>query len=46
VLLKFSEESVTDAGDSMLISTDKEGLESIQKFSGMIKSKEVKYPTG
>ena len=44
--IKFSEESTCDNRDSILFSTDKEGLESIKKLSGVIKSREFKYPTG
>lgn len=46
VEIKFSDESVTDAGDSMIISADTQGLENIQKFTGVIKSRTIKYPSG
>ena len=46
VTINFSEETQTDPGDSIIISSDPNGENSVQKFSGHL-SKEVRtFPSG
>ena len=44
--IKFSEESMTDDGDSIIFSSDPEGRLSVQKVGGYLSSKSVSFPAG
>jgi len=44
--LKFSEESMTDEGDSIVLSSDPEGRLSVQKVGGDLSNKTISFPAG
>ena len=44
--IKFSEDSQSDIGDSILFSSDPKGEHSLQKYSGTLGKKEGIFPSG
>jgi hypothetical protein len=44
--VKFSEDSMTDLGDSMIFSSDPRGELSIQKVGGVLSKKTINFPAG
>lgn len=44
--IKFSEDSMTDLGDSMIFSSDPRGELSIQKVGGVLSKKTINFPAG